>query len=160
LKNSDKELTPPKQGQIVQKEQEPTEIDKEVEEFVKEAPPEVRELLKEAPPEVRKTFMGFMMRTSMGRSFPHPLYPLFDKFTSQHVDTFLKYNEEENIRDFKFASQSRWFHLVYVILGLLFLLFLIIYLMPSNKDLLINLIAILMALAGGFGFGYGYRAMK
>jgi len=80
LNKSDKEDAPPG-GALVQREPEPTEIDKEMEDLAKEVPPEVREFLKGAPPEVRQVAMSMMTRTSMGGSLPHPL---FDKFTPKH----------------------------------------------------------------------------
>jgi hypothetical protein len=141
------------ENQLIKKEPEPEEIEKELEEFVREVPPVVRKVLKDAPPEVREFFMSM---ASVGRA-PHPL---FDKFTDKHVDKFLDYTEEENKRGFTFASLGRWFQLGYVIIGLVFIAFLIIYLLPNNKDLLINILIILAAFAGGFGFGYGYKGMK
>ncbi|MFZ5451112.1 MAG: hypothetical protein ACOZF2_04485 [Thermodesulfobacteriota bacterium] len=143
----------PENDKIVKKEPETTEVDSGIEEIVKEAPPEVREFLEKAPPQIREFVMGM---TSVGRT-PHPI---FDKFTDKHVDKFLDYTEEENKRGFTFASRGRWFQLGYVIIGLVFIGFLITYLLPNNKDLLINILVIFGAFAGGFGFGYGYRHMK
>lgn len=151
-----KKTSAPNENQLVKKEPETSEIDTDIEEFVKEAPPEVREFLEKAAPEVRRTFMGFMMRTSMG-GLPHPL---FDKFTSQHVDKFLDINEEESKRSFNFACQGRWFALGAAILGLGFITFLIVYLLPNNKDLLVDILKIVISFAGGFGAGYGYKSKK
>ena len=155
MKDGEK-TTLPEEGQLVPKEPEPTQIDKDIEDFVREAPTEVREFLEKAPAEVRKTIIE-MSRTSMGGSLPHPL---FDKFTPQHVDKFLDINEEDSKRNFIFASKGRWFQLIYVLAALVFLVFIIVYLMPDHKDLVISIITILMAFAGGFGVGYGYKARK
>ena len=156
LNKSDKEDAPPG-GALVQREPEPTEIDKEMEDLAKEVPPEVREFLKGAPPEVRQVAMSMMTRTSMGGSLPHPL---FDKFTPQHIDKLLDLNEEDNKRNFNFASRGRWFQLSYVFFALSFVIFLIVYLLPNNKDILNDLLKVLVGLAGGFGLGYGYKSMK
>jgi len=157
LKNGNKKPPPPEEGKLVPKESEPTETDREIDEFVREAPPEFRKLLEKEPAEIRKTIMSFMMRTSMGGALPHPL---FDKFTPQHVDKFLDLNEKDNERSFNFAGRGRWFQLVYVPITLTFLVFIIVYLLPDHKDLVISLITILTAIAGGFGMGYGYKARK
>lgn len=135
------------EGQLVQKSPEQSEADKEIkeiEEFVKGAPPEIRAMMME-------------MRTSTTRS---PQHPLFEKFTPAHIDKFLDYNEDDHKRDFTFATQSRWFHFGYVIIALSFIVFLIVYLLPNNKDILNDLLKVLVGLAGGFGLGYGYKSMK
>lgn len=150
-----KATIPPEESQLIKKEA--AETDARIEELVREAPPEVREFLEKAPPEVRKTFMGVSTRTVMGSPFPHPI---FDKFTPQHVDKFLDLNEEESKRSFKFACQGRWFALGSGIIALGFIIFLVIYLLPNNRELLVDILRILIIFAGGFGAGFGYKSLN
>lgn len=150
MKNNGSDKVPPPEtteapeNQLVQKKAEPTT--EEIEEFVRDAPPAVRTMIR-----------GMMMTSSMSRS---PQHPIFDKFTPAHVDKFLDYNEADSKRDFTFACQNRWFHLVYVLLSVIFLSFLIIFLIPSNKELLNDLLRVLIAFAGGFGAGVGWKSRK
>jgi len=76
------------------------------------------------------------------------------------IDKLLDLNEEDNKRSYSFASWGRLFHLGYVMVALSFIIFLIVYLLPNNKDILNDLLKVLVGLAGGFGLGYGYKSMK
>jgi hypothetical protein len=144
------------EGQLVHQDKTTTETDKELEALVSEAPPEVQELLKQVPPKIRREFTGMIMQTMRGTA-PHPL---IDKFTPEHVTKFLELNESDSNRGFLFASRGRWFQLGYALLAFAFLVFVIIYLMPAHKDLVISIITILVVFAGGFGAGYGYKSNK
>lgn len=141
-----KELPTEDANALINKESHNSDIEKEIENFIQEA-----------PPEIRRTVSALMMRTSSGSFHQHPL---FDKFTSEHIDKFLDLNEEDNKRAYYFACSSRWFAFGYGFLILTFLLFLIVYLLPNNKDLLIDILKLLVSFAGGFGAGYGWKSKK
>jgi uncharacterized membrane-anchored protein len=87
-------------------------------------------------------------------------HPLFEKFTPDHITKFLDINSQDNENEHNFKSSNRWFHLVYAIIFLGFLMFLITYLLPNNIDLLKDVIGAIVLFAGGFGGGYGYKSMK
>ena len=59
-----------------------------------------------------------------------------------------------------YVSSNRWFYLFYTILGLSFFSFLVIYLLPKDKELLDQILKLLVAYAGGLGSGYGLKAFK
>jgi hypothetical protein len=114
---------------------------------------EFQRLVKSAPAPVRHMMLE-MTRLQGAGPLPHPI---FEKFTPQHIDKFLDYSHEDEVHAHDLASSNRWFHLTYIVLALAFLGFLIIYLAPSHKDLLIDILRLLIALAGGFGAGFGVK---
>jgi hypothetical protein len=87
-------------------------------------------------------------------------HPLFEKFTPEHIDKFLDYSHDDDGHNYELAKQGKLYNLIYFVVGLLFLVFLIVYLLPSNKDLLIDLIRLLIVFGGGFGAGYGVKSLK
>lgn len=114
---------------------------------------EFDDIEKDLPPQVRAILQ--MTRTQVRGPSPHPL---FHKFTSEHVDKFLDYSHQDDVNAYALASSNRWFNLAYVIVFVVFLVFLIIYLAPSHKDLLVDILKIMVAFGGGFGAGYGTKA--
>jgi len=114
---------------------------------------EYQQFLKSAPSQVR----GFLMQMThrSGGPFPHPL---FEKFKSEHVGQFLEITREENMREYSLASRAQVFRLVFAALIVAFLVFLVLFLAPSNKDILTDILKILAVFAGGFGAGFGTRS--
>jgi hypothetical protein len=45
-------------------------------------------------------------------------------------------------------------------LALAFLLFLIVFLLPKDKDFLTKIVELLIVFGGGFGVGYGLKSKK
>jgi len=88
----------------------------------------------------------------MGGPAPHPL---IEKFTDKHIDKFLEYSHKDDINEFRFAIINKVWLLVLAVLGLGFLGFLIVYLAPTHKDLLTDILKIIVAFGGGVGAGYG-----
>lgn len=111
------------------------------------------ELAKSATPEVQRLLMA--VRTQIGGPRHHPL---FDKFTSEHVGKFLDYAHQGEENAYRLSSSSRYFHLIYAGLFVLFLGFLIVYLLPHHKDLLAEILKLLAIFAGGFGAGFGVKS--
>ncbi|MBF0464568.1 MAG: hypothetical protein HQK88_00285 [Nitrospirae bacterium] len=102
-------------------------------------------------------------RSSMliqGLSGFNPIHPIIEKFTTNHVDKFLDYSRESDKEIYKLQSSNRWFHLAYAFLILIFLVFLITFLANTNKELLSDILKILLIFVGGFGSGYGFKAYK
>lgn len=115
------------------------------------------ELMEDAPPEVREKIVQMLAlssHTSRGVSSHHPL---FDKFTEEHVDKFLDYSHDDDVRSHDIQKSNRVFNLIYFLVFLSFIVFLIVYLLPIDKNLLLDLIKIIVAFAGGFGTGYGVK---
>jgi len=96
-----------------------------------------------------------IMRMQGGRA---PSHPIFDKFTPEHVGKFLDYSHDDDVHEYTLARENRWFYLAYVVLAIGFLVFLIVFLTPSHKDLLTDILRLLLAFAGGFGAGFGLKS--
>jgi hypothetical protein len=125
-----------------------------LEDFLKNAPLPVQEFFKSVPPGVQSSLM--MQITRMGLS--GPTHPLFDKFTPEHIDKFLDYSHKDDENNFTLTKSGRNYTLIYVAMFLAAFIFLITYLLPYNKDLLVDIIRILVIFAGGFGAGYGFKS--
>lgn len=131
---------------------------KETEPKLEEPPPslpeEVSEALGEMPDNIkRQVTMAMMQMTTRQGS----IHPLFDKFTEAHVDKFLDYSQKDDENEYKLKSSNRWFYLIYFLVALAFMVFLIMFLLPNNKELLVDFIKILVGFVGGFGAGYGLK---
>lgn len=117
---------------------------------------DVKEFIKNMPAPFRKTIETAMMQfSSSGGRIGHPL---FDKFNDKHIDKFLDYSQEDDNNLYKLRSTNRWFTLIYTIVGIGFLIFLIIFLLPSNKDLLVEILKLIVIFAAGVGGGYGLKS--
>ncbi len=110
--------------------------------------------MKSAPPPMRGAIMQFM-RMQGGRPFTHPI---FDNFSSEHVTKFLDYSHADDVHEYTLVRENRWFHLAYAILGVGLLIFLIVFLLPTNRDLLTEILRIFLAFGGGFGAGFGAKS--
>ncbi|MDW7680573.1 MAG: hypothetical protein SCK70_08405 [bacterium] len=129
---------------------------KEKNDQLENLPEEIQEFVKDAPPAVRRSFTA-MLQTRSSQFIGHPL---FEKFTPEHIDNFLDYSYKDDENTFRLTSSNRWFYLIYTILFVAFLVFLIIYLLPSNQEMLSEILKILISLAGGFGIGYGWKSYR
>lgn len=96
--------------------------------------------------------MGF---TSGGAPGVHPL---FEKFNDRHIDKFLDGIQRDDDNAHRLQSTNRYFHLLYTALFLAAFVFLVIYLTPSNKDLLIDFMKLVVVFAGGLGSGFGLKS--
>lgn len=119
-------------------------------------PAEVAEELASATPQVRQLFETFFAASYTTKRH----HPLFDKFTDQHVDKFLDVVQAEDIREHRLRATDRYFRVFYFVATVSVLLFLVWYLLPVDKALLMDLIKILIAFVGGFGVGYGAGKKK
>ncbi len=145
VQKSSKKITPEK-----------TSTKKSKDDEMHEIPDELQNLVNEAPPAVKRSFMA-MLQTQSRQVGGHPLY---EKFTPEHIDKFLDYCHKGDEYSYKITSSNRWFSLAYTALAIGFLIFLIIYLLPANVDILTEILKILISVAGGFGIGYGWKSSK
>jgi hypothetical protein len=109
-----------------------------------------------APPDLQQMVFSSMQMESRSRSS----HPLLDKFSSAHVHKFLDHIEKEDVREYKLACSNRWYVLGYAVMGAALFVFLIVYLMRSNKELLYDIFKIAAGFAGGFGLGFGIKKKK
>lgn len=85
-------------------------------------------------------------------------HPVFDKMTPEHVTMFLEHSHEHERDNYKYKKSDRWFFLVYFMLVIGIFMFLTVYLLPNDRDLYMEILKLVGAVAvGGFG-GYGVKA--
>lgn len=132
-----------------------TKKNKKEEEAEEEKSEEIDEFIEEMPSHLRKSFMMQIARSS--RPAPHPL---FEKFQSDHIHKFLDYIQRDDDNEYKLRSSNRWFHLSYTLIGIGLFIFLLIYLLPSDRSLLADIFKVLLGVIGGFGGGYGYSKFR
>ncbi len=131
------------------------ERDSEANEDISE---EVSEALEEMPPKMRRHItMAMMQQTSTRGIIGHPL---FEKFNEKHIDKFLDYSQRDDDNEFKYKSTNRWFYLLYSILGISLFVFLVIFLLPNDRELLIDIFKLIIVFGGGLGSGYGLKSLR
>ncbi len=105
------------------------------------------------PPEFRRQIQAFMaMIQTQSKTAGHPL---FAKFTEAHIDKYLDYVQRDDDHEYEIAKSNRLFYLGYFILAIVVLIVAIVYLLPRDRDFLIQIIQFLVLLGGGIGAGYG-----
>ena len=114
---------------------------------------EMSESLRHLPPSVRRTFMGIFQ----GKG-PMDGHPLFEKFSSNHIDKFLDLIKSDDQNQFEYHSSNRWFYLGYTILAILFFFGTMWVLLPIDKNLFQDILKIFVAFAGGLGSGFGLKS--
>ncbi len=117
---------------------------------------EMVKALTRMPEPMRQVFLAMTRTISRGA----PYHPLFEKFTPEHTSQFLENIRRDDENEYKLKSSNRWFQVVYASLALAFLLFLIVFLLPKDKDLLTKIIELLIVFGGGFGAGYGVKSWR
>ena len=120
-------------------------------------PPEIADAISKMPPDVKRMFEMFAVTATSGGPRYHPI---FDKFEKAHVDKFLDNIKAEEEHEYRYHSAGRFFGLGYVVLAALGFGWLIYFLLPQHKDILIDVIKIVVVFAGGFGSGVGWKAHK
>ena len=94
---------------------------------------------------------------SMHRFGPMP-NPLTEKLTEKHIDKILDISAKDDERSFADSAHSRWFTLVYVILGIALFVFLTIFLVGADKELYKEAVKLFAVFLGGFGGGFGVKS--
>ncbi len=117
--------------------------------------------ISEMPPEVLQSLRSFSTLISGTTTSSGPLtHPLFDKFTDAHIDKYLDYIQRDDDHEYDLKRTNRWFYLGYALLAMCVFIAGVVYLLPRDKDLLIQLIQIIVLIAGGIGAGYGIKSHR
>lgn len=114
----------------------------------------IEKIMEDAPPSLRRSIGMAMMGISSSGPMPHPL---FNKFNDEHIHKFLDYAQKDDENNFKARCSNRWFHLLYTLIGVGVFIFLFIYLLPADKDILIDVLKLIVAFVGGVGSGFGLK---
>lgn len=119
------------------------------------AAPKSGKLSKSEPAALSKMFeMALGFTSSSGPGF----HPLFEKFNDEHIHKFLDGLQKDDDHEYKLRHTNRIFHLCYTILGLIAFGLLFSWLLPNNKDLLVDILRIVIIFAGGLGAGFGLKS--
>ena len=78
--------------------------------------------------------------------------PIADKITSEHISQLISKSDDQDKRDRDERKGERNYNLLLIIIGLIFVAFLLVFL-QSNEDLLIKIIVAIISFIGGFGLG-------
>ncbi|NMB81320.1 MAG: hypothetical protein GYA14_05835 [Ignavibacteria bacterium] len=117
--------------------------------------PEAVEFMESMPERMRSSVFA-MLQSSSSESF----HPLFKKFDGTHIHKFLDYLQEDDRNNFNLRKSSRIFQTIYFFAFLAFITFLIVYLVPINMELLVDILKVGLAFGAGLGSGYGLRSYQ
>lgn len=113
------------------------------------------EIFEELPPEVKEVVRtGISMQRISG---PMP-NPLLSKINEQHIDKILDIADKEDTNTYNDAQSNKKYSLFYFLAIIGLFVFITIYLAKTDKDLFIDILKIIISIAGGFGGGYGYKS--
>lgn len=108
------------------------------------------------PKDIQRVVSEFM---GMAISSVGPRYhPIFKKFTPEHVDKFLDHTHQSDREERALRRSGRWFQLAYVLLGAAALVALVVYLLPRDRSLLVEVLKAIVLFAAGVGSGYGLKS--
>jgi flagellar biosynthesis GTPase FlhF len=132
---------------------EPSEIEDTTPETENGDSEQIISQIEKMPPSIRREIRSIFASFSQTS---RPSYnPLFDKFTEAHIDKYLDYAQRDTDNDYELKKSNRFFYLIYAIIAVVVFSAGVVYLLPKDKDLLIQLIGILVIILGSAGGGYG-----
>ena len=113
----------------------------------------------EAIPEEERGKVVSIIKQSMFSGISRRSNPIADKITPDHITTLISNSDENDKRDRVERKSERNYNLILIVIGLLFIGFLIVYL-QSNLSLLITIITAILSFIGGFGFGKSQKSSE
>jgi hypothetical protein len=116
--------------------------------------PEVLDPVSGPTTEIRQRITEVMMGVARGPGH----HPIFEKFTAAHVDKFLDHTHQDDQDERHLIRSRRWFQLAYVLIGVASLLLLIVFLLPTDRELLVEILKDVVIFGGGIGSGYGIKS--
>ncbi len=109
------------------------------------------EILEAIPVEERGKVIS-IIKQSMVSSITRRSNPIAEKITTEHITQLINKSDETDKRDRKERQGQRNHDLLLVIIGLIFIGFLIVFL-QQDKDLLLKIVIAIISFVGGFGIG-------
>lgn len=106
----------------------------------------------EAIPEEERGKVASIIKQTMISGVMRRSNPIADKITTEHISQLITKSDEHDIRDRAERKSERNYNLLLVLIGLVFIGFLIVFL-QNNEDLLIKVVIGIISFIGGFGFG-------
>jgi hypothetical protein len=106
----------------------------------------------EAIPEEDRGRVASIIQQTMISGVMRRSNPIAEKITPEHITDIIDKSDKQDIRDREDRKSDKRYNLTLIILGLIFIGFLIVFL-QSNEELLIKIIIGIVSFLGGFGFG-------
>lgn len=106
----------------------------------------------EAIPEEDRGKVASIIKQTMISGVMKRSNPIADKITTEHITQLITKSDDHDIRDRAERKSERNYNLLLVLIGIVFIGFLIVFL-QNNEDLLIKVIIGIISFIGGFGFG-------
>ena len=106
----------------------------------------------EAIPEEERGKVAAIIKQTMISGVMRRSNPIADKITSDHITQLISKSDEQDKRDRVERKNEKNYNLILIIIGLIFIGFLIVFL-KKNEDLLIKIVIGIISFVGGFGFG-------
>lgn len=125
---------------------------KEKEQEVKKTDEIIPDEILEAIPEGERGRISSIIRQTMISGVMKRNNPIADKITTEHITQLISKSDNYDKRDREERKGERNYNLVLIVMGLLFVGFLIVFL-QSNEELLIKIVIGIISFIGGFGFG-------
>jgi len=109
------------------------------------------EILEAIPVEDRSRVKSMITQT-MVSSVMKRSNPISEKVTSEHISKLIENSNVQDERDRKERKSNKNYQVIFLLIGLLFLGFLIVFL-KDDKDLLYKIVIAVISFVGGFGIG-------
>lgn len=106
----------------------------------------------EAIPEEERGRVASVIKQTMISGVMRRGNPISEKITSEHITQLISKSDDQDRRDREERKSERNYNLFLIILGLVFVAFLIVFL-QQNEDLLVKVVIAIISFVGGFGFG-------
>ncbi|MEI7989474.1 MAG: hypothetical protein WCI88_10570 [Chloroflexota bacterium] len=106
---------------------------------------------------IKESFSAIMQ---MVRSEGGPAVEFVKKLGPDHIHKIIEGSQIDDNHRFELEKSGRIWYFLYTLLILGFILLLIYFLLPNNKDLLMELIKLALTFAGGLGAGYGFKSFQ
>ncbi len=112
----------------------------------------IPEEILEAIPEEDRGKVASIIKQTMISGVMRRSNPIAEKITPEHITQIITKSDNQDIRDRSERKSERNYNLVLIVIGLVFIGFLIVFL-QDNEDLLIKIVIGIISFIGGFGFG-------
>jgi len=116
------------------------------------------EVLEALPIEERGRVQSMMIQT-MASGVMRSNNPISEKITSEHISKLIENSGIQDERDRKERKSEKNYQIIFLLIGLIFLGFLIVFL-KDDKELLYKVIIAIISFIGGFGIGKNTNKRK
>jgi len=113
--------------------------------------------LAESSTESEQTLAHFQSSLTAFQAFPAP-NPVLEKLNETHIDKILEQLGRRQDQTHALRKRNQWLQLSLSLVAILVFGAGVVYLLPRDKELLLQLIQFLVLLAGGIGTGYGLKS--